>query len=291
MNNKIYLCFDVGATSVKYAYIDSLNLSIIKKGSFETKNSKGLFEKEMLITNLVKQIDLATKNYEIVFVGIATFGGVNIKTKTIIYTNESVKEYLHTNWDETINNNRQNKIDVVVLNDIKACSLAEFAKKDNDNGIMVTLGTGFGVCLYSRQDVYYGANYLAGEIGVLKILDGVDQDIDTACSAVITTNKIKAILKIDNLKLTDHNLINVNEQAKAIKQEWINNIVKTFKIINAFYDPEIFIIGGGVSSDELIINEIKNNLPLNFNKEVVGASLGNDAAFYGLIEYYQKHYK
>lgn len=111
--------------------------------------------------------------------------------------------------------------------------------------------------------------------------------MDTACSAVVASDKIKRILDDPDFVLSDHAKIKKNPAAIAVRAEWINNVARALTLLNWFYDPELFIIGGGVSKDRRLIPELHAALPASF-KKIQAAKRGNDAAFYGLLPYLQK---
>lgn len=282
MKKKIYLCFDIGATTTKVACIDTTNLEIIKRNVFNTKKENELFDKDFLINSLLNEIDNTINEYKITAIGISTSGGVDMKTSTICHVNKVMEGYVGVCWKEIIET--KYKIKTAVLNDIKAAGLAEFSKRNIKSGVMVTLGTGFGAAVFINKKLYSGSTYCAGEVGQMVWPFDNSITVDTACSAVVTTNKIKKIINDDSFKLTEHYKIEKSLQALKIKEDWMKNVAYILQVLNYFYDPQLFIVGGGVSKHKELINEIIKFLPKDFKKVEV-AKDANDAAFYGLINY------
>lgn len=280
MKKEIYLCFDIGATTTKVAYIEPTNLTIIYRNIFYTKKNNEFFLIEDLIKNLFNEISNCIKTYSILEIGISTSGGVDMATCEVIHCNNTMKDYIGTNWKKLIESHFGFK--TIVLNDVKAASLAEFYDRPIKSGVMITLGTGFGVALFVEGKLYAGNRYCAGEVGQMMWPFNHSINVDIACSAVVTTDKIKTIINDQNFKLHEYEKIKDNKKALQIRQEWMQNVAYILQVLNYFYDPELFIIGGGVSKHKDLILEIIKLLPENF-KIVEVAKNANDAAFYGLL--------
>lgn len=284
MKEKLYLCFDIGATTTKFAYINSLSLKIINRGFFQTKQNNK-FNKRFFLKRFLETVDrffeyAKKENLKVLGIGIATCGGVDTHSKKVIFANNTMKGYVGTDFKTILS---KYKVKIAVENDVKAAGIYEFSKVKSSSGLMITLGTGYGACLFINGQIYYGFKHLAGEVGQMIWPFDNKLTFDTACSAVIATNKISKIIKDSSFKLSEINKIQKNKKALLIKQEWINNVTWSLKFLNYFYDPEIFIIGGGVSKHSDLIYEIISNLPKTF-KKILLASKCNDAAFFGLIQ-------
>lgn len=291
MKEKLYLCFDIGATTTKFAYINSSSLKIINQNFFVTKENNK-FNKKIFLKKFLLTVDLffeyaKKQKLEILGIGIATCGGVDIKSQKVIFANETMKGYVGTDWKKIL---KKYQVKLAVENDVKAAGIYEFSKVKSNSGLMITLGTGYGACLFINGQIYYGFKHLAGEVGQMIWPFNNRLTFDTACSAVIATNKISKIINDSSFKLSEFNKIQKNEKALLIKQKWINNVVWSLKFLNYFYDPEIFIIGGGVSKHKELIYEVINMLPKNFKKISI-ASKCNDAAFFGLIKILESNFK
>lgn len=280
---KAYLCFDIGATTTKVGLIKPQSTSLLATSSFFT-----CLREEFVLAYLVKkikQIIQTTKtHYQLLGIGIATTGGVDCNSQTVIYTNKAFKAYRNTNWRQLLQPITPLKI--VVMNDAKAASLYEFSQRQTTNAVMLTLGTGFGVSLQWHQKIYYGSHFLAGEIGHLRWIEAQKkhETFDSVLSVVLVTKTIAQILNNPKVKLSDNVLIQQNTQAYACKQVWLQNVAKALVYLQSFYDPELFIIGGGVSVDPLLLSGIKVYLPPNFSAQIETALMGNYAAFFGLLQ-------
>ncbi|MDE7099960.1 MAG: ROK family protein, partial [Malacoplasma sp.] len=213
-------------------------------------------------------------------------GSVNMDTGEIIYTNDQMKGYAGTSWKKLIS--KDFNIETIVLNDVKAAGIAEFSVRKVTSGVLVTLGSGFAATIFINNTLYKGTNFSAGEIGQMVWPYDNKETVDSACSVVIATNKIKTLINDNSFILSEDEKISKNEEAKKIKSQLMFNIAEIFKIINYFYDPEIFIVGGGISKYSQTLTEIVKNLPSDF-KKIELAKYFNDAAFYGLVKTLQKN--
>ena len=223
---------------------------------------------------------LLIKNFKILGIEVSTAGSVDMITGEIILTNKVLLGYVGTNWKKIFES--KFSIKTIVLNDAKAAGIAEFENKSFTNGVMVTLGTGFGVAIFVNKKLYTGSNYSAGEVGQMVWPFDNSKIVDFACSAGLPPNKITEVIKDKAFKLTEYAKIANNKEALKIKEDWMKNFAYTLQFLNFFYDPDLYIVGGGVSKHKELIYEILNFLPKNFKKVEI-ATRGNDAAIYGLI--------
>ena len=102
----------------------------------------------------------------------------------------------------------------------------------------MTLGTGVGLGLVINGDIFNGHNTGAGEVGCIPYLDA---DLETYCSSPFfarhgTTSKQAA----EALQLGD-------PEAREMFNTFGNHIGHLVATILYAYDPEILVIGGGIS--------------------------------------------
>lgn len=282
----VYFCLDIGATSVKSAVLSPLNGEIIERGKFLTREPHQPFEVDKLVKQGIAAVKAAAKAYRLLGVGVSTCGGVDMQTGAINYANATMPLYPGTNWKILFKRIKAD-MPVIVMNDIKAAGSGEFLGSRISSGVMVTLGTGFGAALFLEGRLQLGTRGCAGEIGAMPWPWNSALTLDTACSAVVASEQIKRILDDPDYVLSDHAKIKRAPAALAVRAEWINNVARALILLNMFFDPELFIIGGGPSKDKKLIPELFAAVPPSF-KKIQAAKRGNDAAFYGLLPYLQK---
>lgn len=137
---------------------------------------------------------------------------------------------------------------VVVVNDADAAGLAEVqygaAKGQKGLVIATTLGTGIGSAL-----IYNGVLIPNTELGHLT-LDGRDAEKYAASS--------------------------VRDKKKLSYKKWAARLTKYYKLLEHYFNPDFFVVGGGVSRmSEKFIPHIKIDTP------IVAAKLRNQAGIVG----------
>lgn len=290
-----YLAYDIGGTSLKYALIDKAG-HIIQKGSMATR-------KDSLTAFIQSLYDIADE-FKGQFNGIAVCAPGKIDTQNkIIHYGGAITILDGLNIQKTLGDKYQ--VPVGVENDGKAAALCEQwlgELHDVNTGAVMTLGTGVGGGILIDNRVLHGRDFQAGELSWM--ITNQNQGVKNmtsytghSCSAV---NMIKAInLKLRNLNLTDGRAafaaINAgNPIAVKIFKQYCLNVAVLILNVQAVINGSKIVIGGGVSSQRVLIEEIKNqfNRILNHNPmlknqvtppEIVAAKFKNDTNLYGAL--------
>ena len=199
---------------------------------------------------------------------------------------------------------------VKVGNDANMAALGESWQgggKGYQNQVMVTLGTGVGGGIILDGKMVSGVNGAAGEIGHIKI-NQEEQDtcgcgkcgcLEQYASATgIVKEAKKALNNTDKpSKLREVSYISAKEIFDAAKtgDELANELVEklgenlglALAHISCVVDPEVYVIGGGVSkAGEILIQVVQKHYKKNAfhaSREVkfALATLGNDAGIWG----------
>ncbi len=201
---------------------------------------------------------------------------------------------------------------VRVANDANAAALGEQWQgggKPYDTLVMITLGTGVGGGIIINGRIVSGVNGSAGEIGHMTMLNPEDTVgkcrcgrrgcLEQAASATGVVNLAKKILAEtdEDSSLRHYDEITAKlifDEAKAgdaIAEQAANKMMmylgKAAAHISCIINPEVFLIGGGVSKagDYLIdgIRRYYRESAFDAFKDTpfVPASLGNDAGIFG----------
>lgn len=174
--------------------------------------------------------------------------------------------------------------------------------------IMITLGTGVGGGVILDQKIVAGRHGLAGEIGHVHVRDdewehcncggvGCVEQIGSATGiAREARRKMAASEALSALRqfgdnVTAKNVLDAAKAGDALALEVMENVGHYLGLALAsaamIVDPEIFIIGGGVSKAgqfliDIIEKYYEHFTPISKNKAKLGlATLGNDAGIYG----------
>jgi glucokinase len=185
---------------------------------------------------------------------------------------------------------------IALENDAKAAALAEHlygAARYADSSIFLTISTGIGGAIIQNNRIWRGFHGIAGEIGHIKIphqgkvtgssLEALEEvasgtAIAKQASLVlgrsISAKEVFGLARAGNLKL-----INIIDQAASC----IGQVLCNLQLI---VDPEVFVLGGGVSeAGSFFLDRIQataNEHALEFAPVLIRqAALGTDAGVIG----------
>lgn len=181
--------------------------------------------------------------------------------------------------------------------------------KGHDNVVMITLGTGVGGGIIINGKIVAGSHGAGGEIGHIKMRDGETATcgcgghgcLEQYASATGIVRMAKQKLEeetretalISYEELTAKDVFDEAKAGDAVASELVdvlcNMLGTAMANIAAVADPEIFVIGGGVSrAGAILIDGIKEHYAAKAfhacaETEISLATLGNDAGMYGCV--------
>lgn len=311
-NIKYYIGVDLGGTTTKIGIFDE-KANLIDFYAYDTDITEDYNE---ILVNVVKKIDsVLEKNliqkFSIVGIGIGVPGPVD--------KNGNVKFAVNLGWNKEFNiNEKLNKLtglSVYSANDASLATLGETwhgVAKGFQDVAMFTLGTGVGGGLVINGKVVYGVNGESGEFGHLPVCGKIIKN-KCKCGKKGCLEQYASAKGIVNLakNLADNNLKqdgllkcifdNKNITAKDIwefvlKDDsfaiyvvniFANKMAKAIDMILKTNNPEIIILGGGMScAGQIIIDYINKAFSQKYkstfsNPNIVLAKLGNMAGTYG----------
>ncbi len=197
-------------------------------------------------------------------------------------------------------------------NDATVAALGEMWKggaKGYNDIVLATLGTGVGGGIIIGGRIFYGTGGAGGEIGHMHFNDeetevcgcgnkGCFEQYGSATGLVrLAKRKLSESDKPSSLRngeVTAKAVFDAvkegDELAMEIADQYGKHLAQGFGVIAAVIDPEVFVIGGGVSkAGEVLIDYIKKHydeVAFHANRKVDFklATLGNDAGIYGAVK-------
>jgi len=314
-----YIGIDLGGTNIvagivdesgKIVYKDSVKTDCFVKGTDEILSDMG---------NLVNKViaDYGIDKKDVNSIGIGSPGIPNSAEGKIVYSN-NIKFF-----DVDIRGavGAITGLDVYVDNDANCAALGENAfgaAKGAQSSITVTLGTGVGAGYIIEGKIISGFNYAAPEMGHMVICMNGEQctcgkkgcwEAYASATALIRDTK-RAIEAHPESKLLDFakvpgdiNTVNArtafdacragDEQGAILVDNYFNYVAEGLANIINSLQPEIIVIGGGVSNEgEYLLEPVRakvaermygtdipeSSLP---RTKIVRAQLGNDAGLVG----------
>ena len=295
---------DLGGTTVKLGYFD-MDGNVLDKWEIPTrKEDRSLILPDIAKTILDKMAEKGLTKEEVAGVGIGVPGPVNDEGVIFMAAN--------LGWG-IMNINEElsalTGLPVKAGNDANVAALGEMWKgggQGHKNLVAVTLGTGVGGGIIVNGQLLAGATGAGGEIGHIHVEDaetevcgcgnkgcleqyasatGVVRLANRALQAsdrdsVLRTGEVSAKTVFDAVKAGD-------ALAIEIAEKFGEYLGKGLAAIAGVVNPEIFVIGGGVSkAGPVLLDYIKKYYtPYVFhgsrNALFALATLGNDAGIYG----------
>ncbi len=296
---------DVGGTTVKIGLFDKEGKAI-DKWEIPTRTANG---GEAILPDIAKSIEdkMAEKNIskdDLIGVGLGAPGPVD--------DNGMIHKAVNLGWGEfSIKDKLEGILGVQVEagNDANVAALGEMWQgggRGYKNVVAVTLGTGVGGGIIVDGQILSGTSGAAGEIGHIHLNDnelsvcgcgnrGCLEQYASATGVVrLAKRRLVADEKPSVLRDAELSAKTVFDAVKAGDEVAID-VAKEFgrclgiglAIVAAVMNPQIFVIGGGVSKAgpvlfDYIIPAYNNNVfPAARDIKFALAELGNDAGIYG----------
>lgn len=191
------------------------------------------------------------------------------------------------------------KLPIYISNDANCAAIAEYEiidRKMFSNYIFVTIGTGIGSGIILNGSLYTGSTGVAGEIGHIVIeKDGLFCKCGRrGCFERYAS--VSALLERTNLDSLNEvfYLSEKNEKIQRVLDEYIENLAEGLANVINMYDPEMLVLGGGLSEyGDKILHKLKSMiLPKIYNKytydfNIKFARLKNDAGIIGASKLYE----
>lgn len=295
---------DIGGTTIKIGLV-SKEGKILDKFEIKTNVSNNG-------NNILKDVRDAIYTYleknnivreDVVGIGFGVPGPVS---------NNIVKRCVNLGWAEiNVKEEFSMLLDwspvVACGNDANVAALGEMHVCENpniSNAVMFTLGTGVGGGIILNNRIIDGSHGAAGELGHIRLDNihnfkcncGLCGCLETVASATGVVRLAKAYLEnekssLDPLTLTAKCVFDAAKANDALALKVVYEvgyyIGYAASVVSSVVDPDIFIIGGGVSkAGKILIDAIEENykkLAFHATKNIpfVLASLGNDAGILG----------
>ncbi len=300
-------CFgiDVGGTTIKCGLFDVKGEVLDKWEILTRKENHGSYilpDVAETIADKIREKDLDRE--EIAGIGIGIPGPVNAEGEVLAAVN------LHWGYVHIVDQmERLTGLQVKAGNDANVAALGEMWKGGGagyHNVVLVTLGTGVGGGIITNGNVIAGAHGAGGEIGHIHVTDSVEMDCNcgnrgcleqVASATGITYLATRRLGKDDAPSILRGRELSAKAVFDAVKEndpialeiaeEFGRYLGLALANIAGVVDPEIFVIGGGVSkAGPVLLAYIQKYyrqyafLPCKETAFAL-AELGNDAGIYG----------
>ncbi len=252
---KQYLAVDIGGTFIKFGLVDEA-ASILTMGKVKTP------------ATLTGLIDFIVEKYHAYpdVAGLAISSPGAVAASGVIY-GTSALPYLH---GPNIKQMLADRIGIPVFmdNDGNCAGYAEVWKgkaSDKQDVLVIVIGTGIGGAVIKDGRIHKGANLHGGEFGYMMI--PTDAGYDTWSTTAATGALVKKVASLKGCSIHDLSGEYIFEMANAgdaICHQAVEEFFELLAIgiynLQYMYDPEIILIGGGISAREDLIDHINRKL-------------------------------
>lgn len=288
-----YLTIDVGGTHIKYAIMTDEG-EILSHGRVPTPHDNV----ESFLTSIDSIVAQEVDNVS----GLAFSVPGKVDTEEGVIYFGGALQYLDGLEIKRILSEKY-RLPVSVQNDAKAAALAELwqgSLKGIKDAAVLVLGTGVGGGIILDGKLRLGPHFQAGELS-LSILDankdGFEKVVGYSGSAVRMVSQVNEALGNEdktNGFLAFEAINQKDAVAYPIFQGYCRQIAYLILNIQAVCDLTTYAIGGGISSQPILIAEINHQLELFLDSnpimklnvpplDVVQAKFNNDANLYGAL--------
>ncbi|MDQ0428475.1 glucokinase [Planomicrobium stackebrandtii] len=275
---------DIGGTKVRMGVIDDLG-QILYEEQIPTQIPLYPYLEENILRVLAAQPNVSA-------IGVGTHGFVDPKQGKVIYAAETLPGWTNTpvkEWLEKATGKR-----VEVENDANAVALAEAkfgAARGLDRVVVLTLGTGLGGgVLWDGKLLSGGPHGGAAELGHMILYPN---GVKCACGRLgcsemyVSGTALRRRIREAGLAITPPELFGnaqTDPKAKQVVEEFTGDLALVISSLQAAFDMEMVIIGGGVSeAADLWMESLQRQLkPMLLNPlDVEVARFENDAGILG----------
>lgn len=301
---KTFVGIDIGGTAIKIGLVD--------EGGHITFQKEYLANIENYKVPLIQIVKESAKDFldicfqseiELSGIGISATGQIDGSTGIVIGTGGNIKGWLHVNLKQEIGTLTQ--LPIAVENDVNCAAIAEHwigSGQGFKHLFVYTIGTGVGGAWILNNQLYTGANGIAGEVGHMSIhMEGAF----CTCGGIGCFEKygsMTALLSHAN-SLTNLSIVSgrqffeqlSTQQGKQLLEPILNQFIHDHSValtnVIHMMNPEAILIGGGVSQQQqYLVDPIKEAVTRlampNFTKnlQIISAKLGNKAGMIGAVK-------
>ncbi|WP_207694115.1 hypothetical protein DOK67_0001947 [Enterococcus sp. DIV0212c] len=296
---KKILVLDIGGTFIKYGLITEGKLGLVQKQA--TPKTNDAFKKclTQLYNEFVETVD---------GVSISMPGIINADTGFAVHGGslEFIRQMNMLEFFQSIFD-----CPVAIDNDARCAIIGEMnlgQLQGVKDAIMIVLGTGVGGGLLVNGQIVRGANQSAGELSFVQTNSSMaTSDFFAVKNSVYSL--LKPFAKSLNKKTSEVNgelffeaVKMGNQVAQSILHTYCDSLALQLWNLQTILDPEKIVIGGGISSQTILLDYLKQDLqkiidslaisPVTqiISPSVVLSSLGNDASLIGAYFNYVQRY-
>ena len=295
------LCMDLGGTAVKLGLVDEEG-NIHARGEADVRGD-GYATPIFHTATEASRDFLARTGARVRGVGISATGQIDSRTGVVIGTNGAIPNYEGTNFKALAE--AAFGAPAWALNDANAAALGECftgAARGRRHVLMLTLGTGVGGGLVLAGRLYGGARGIAGELGHFPLERGGRPCACGNRGCLEQYASVTALIRLARETTGETELDGRQIFARAAQGDqalgralarWTEDVAAGVAGLVHVFNPEMVLIGGGVSAQEkLFLQPLREQVLARAmpcfaqGLRLERAALGNDAGLVGAARYW-----
>lgn len=294
------LSIDIGGTAVKLGLVTREGRIVARH---EARADFDGYQTPLLDTAMREaQSFVSREGAALCGVGICATGQIDVRQGTVIGTNGKIPNYegasLCAAAQQTFG------VPAAALNDANAAALGEWAAgrgRGCDHLLMITLGTGVGGGIVECGRVLSGARGIAGELGHFTLYQDGEPCACGKRGCFETYASTTALVRAAQTRFADPSLdgravfsrVAAGDAAmQSLLDRWIDDIAAGLSGLTHIFNPEMVLVGGGVSAQEQLLiaplrRKVLSQVMPRFAEDlrIERALLGNDAGLIGAARY------
>ena len=297
--DEMYIGLDIGGTKIEGRIFQGSHLKELFKLRVPTLRDEGLEPVLKRIFQLIIDLlkETLVSNSDLLGIGIGMPGSVHPQKQ--IQLNGNSKIFSGVSLKERIQNELKINCPILLANDANCFALAEAVLGVGKNhppdaiGMGIILGTGLGGGLIIQGKIIEGAKGGASELGHSLL---VSKGRRCFCGRLGCAEGYLSGSGLEQsyFELTGQNKkskeifseLDSDEKAKIIIREYKDHLQEFLLNITNIFDPDYFVLGGGVSNQEIIYEGLeeyirKNSFVPDSSPKVYRNSLGDSAGVFG----------
>ncbi len=256
-NMRKYIAFDIGGTYVKCGIVDE-DAQILHSSKERTpKTLDGLLD-------LLETYSKTCSDAE----GVAISSCGAVSHEGVVY-GSSALPYIHGPNIKKLVSERTN-LPVFHENDANCAGYAEVWKggaKGKKDVMVMVIGTGIGGSIFKDGHLHKGANLHGGEFGYMLLNTNFSDSNDVWARTASTKALVRKVAKAKQLDPEELSGEEIFAMADAGDKDCMKAIDEFYHLLavgiynlHYIYDPEIILIGGGISAREDLITNVNKKL-------------------------------
>nr|WP_245249688.1 ROK family protein [Vagococcus allomyrinae] len=255
------MVFDFGGSAIKYGvwHLESL------QEQSQVVTPKTLAE---FLQTLVRVKEALERDYQFTGCACSSPGAVN-QAKRVIEGNCAISFVHEPTFYQSLE--QALHLPVTIENDANCAALAEVAygaAAGKEDVLAVVIGSGIGGAVIKQGKIEKGHHLFGGEFGFM-LLEG-EWNFSQLATPVAMAKRVSVMKGLTETALSGKEVFDLAEAGDAIAEQEVQRLYYYLAVglynLQTSIDPEVIVIGGGISARTDLLAKIEEQVELIFNR-------------------------